>query len=110
MEGYTTILIKKSTRDKLARRKRYGRESYDETIERLSDLPDHSTPARAQPKEVQEALERLARFCDGPKTSDAELEAKLRRVEEMETRDARNLHMRLPSPARRGRKTGLQKV
>ena len=42
MEGYTTILIRKKTRDRLARLKRYRRESYDEMLERIlssSSLP-----------------------------------------------------------------------
>ncbi len=109
LEGYTTILIRKKTRDMLAKRKLYSRESYDGAIERLASLPDPSAPSHAQSKGVEEALERVARFCDGPKTSDKEIEDKMRINDEMEDREARQMYARhLSSP--KGRKTGLQKV
>lgn len=35
MTGYTTVLVQKQTRERLAGLKEYRRESYDEVIERL---------------------------------------------------------------------------
>lgn len=109
MEGYTTILIHKKTRDKLAKLKRYRRESYDETLERLFSAPAFASSASSESERVREALERVARFCDGPKRSFEEVEADIRRVEEMETQEARELYAQLHPPGVKGRKAGLQK-
>ncbi len=100
MDDYTTILVKKKTRNRLARLKRYRRESYDEQINDLLSTrsPQDSGKPKAAARErtsqvpdsaaVKKTLERLACLRANARMSDQEVEALMRQVEEEGDREA----------------------